>query len=271
MLGAIIGDIVGSPYEFDRGNKTKEFPLIMNGVSKFTDDTVMTVAIADALVTNMPCREVMFKSVIIASMKKYANEYPRCSYGNRFSQWLYSEDSLPYGSWGNGSAMRVSSIAWLYNSIEKVRQCARWSAEVTHNHPEGIKGAEAVASAIFLARAELRSKETIKEYIEDEFGYDLNRTCDEIRPSYRHFESCEQTVPQAIIAFLESNDFEDTIRNAVSLGGDCDTVAAMAGSIAEAYYGIPYHIKKQFLPLIPDQFLEVTDSVNFITGRLHRK
>ncbi len=243
MFGAILGDIIGSPYEFDKGNKSKEFPLFVKD-SEFTDDTVMTIAVADALMNVKEMDEEIIKKAIIKSMQKWGHKYPYAGYGGMFIHWLESTDPQPYGSFGNGSAMRVSSIAWLFNDLDKVKQVSRWSAEVSHNHVEGIKGASATACAIFMARTGY-DKSAIKQYIEDEFGYDLDRSCDEIRPTYHHVESCQQTVPEAIIAFLEGNDFEDVIRNAVSLGGDCDTLTAIAGSIAEGYYGVPPKLKKE--------------------------
>ena len=170
--------------------------------------------------------------------------------------WLFLEGNEPYNSWGNGSAMRVSSVAWLYDDMETVRTMARVSAEVTHNHPEGIKGAEATASAIFLARTG-KSKAEIKAYVEENFGYDLSRTCDEIRPNYHHVESCQETVPEAITAFLEGESFEDVIRTAVSLGGDCDTLTCIAGSIAEGFYGVPEDLKQECRNRLPAQLLKV--------------
>lgn len=245
MFGAILGDIIGSPYEFDIFNiKTKDFPLF-SPRSAFTDDSVMTLAVANALMSTSDISdEAELKANLISSMQHYGRAYPNAGYGANFIYWLFRENPQPYGSFGNGSAMRVSSVAWLCNDIDSVRRVARLSAEVSHNHPEGIKGAESVASAIFLARTG-HSKEKIKNYIANNFGYDLNRTCDEIRPAYRHVESCMETVPEAIIAFLESTDFEDCIRNAVSLGGDCDTLTAIAGSIAEGYYGISDKLKSE--------------------------
>ena len=171
-------------------------------------------------------------------MQDWGKRYPHAGYGGSFRHWLKENNPKPYGSYGNGSAMRVSAAGWLYDSIERTREVARATANVTHNHPEGIKGAEATASAIYMARNG-SSKEEIKEYIEREFYYDLSRTLDNIRPYYHHVESCQETVPEAIIAFLESKDFEDAVRNAVSLGGDTDTLGAITGSIAEAFYGIP--------------------------------
>ena len=244
MIGAIAGDIIGSPYEFDRGNKTKDFPLFSDK-SHFTDDTVMTIAVGLALInSSINKSDDVIKANIIDSMIRMGKEYPNVGYGSRFSMWLRSSTHYPYQSYGNGSAMRVSSVAWLYQDIATVRRMARLSAEVTHNHPEGIKGAEAVACAIFLART-THDKKVIREFIEGTFHYDLTRTCDEIRPTYHHVETCMQTVPEAITAFLEGETFEDVIRTAVSLGGDCDTLTCIAGSIAEGFYGVPHEIKDE--------------------------
>lgn len=237
MFGAILGDMIGAPYEFDRGDKTKDFPLFTKG-SEFTDDTVMTVAVAEALMDTLGGTDDEIRAAMVRSMQKWGRRYPAAGYGARFIGWVRSDDPTPYNSCGNGSAMRVSAAGWLGDTLGKVRRLARLSAEVTHNHPEGIKGAEAAASAIFLARTG-KSKAQIMDYITSEFGYDLSRTCDEIRPAYHHVEICQQTVPEAITAFLEGESFEDVIRTAVSLGGDCDTLTCIAGSIAEAYYGIP--------------------------------
>lgn len=266
MYGAILGDIIGSPYEFDRGNKTKEFPLFSKR-STFTDDSVMTIAVAEAFLdsiagnikhfeqgwysSNEDIPDALIREYLVNAMRKYGKLYPHAGYGGRFSWWLTADDPQPYNSFGNGSAMRVSSVAWLFDSMDSVRHAARLSAEVTHNHPEGIKGAEATASAIFLARTG-HSKEEIRQYIKHEFEYALDRTCDEIRPTYRHVESCMETVPEAITAFLEGNDFEDVIRTAVSLGGDCDTLTAIAGSIAEGFYGVPEELKLECVKRLPD-------------------
>ena len=256
MLGAIIGDIVGSPYEFDRGEKSKKFPLFSNA-SRFTDDSVMTIAVASALMkVNANDTDKSIKAKIGDEMRYFGKLFPNAGYGYRFSQWLFNDKMDAYNSYGNGSAMRVSAISWLYDNIDDVRHVARLSAEVTHNHPEGIKGAESVASTIFLAR-QGKSKEDIKKYIEDEFGYDLNRSCDEIRPNYHHVESCMETVPEAITAFLEGSDFEDVIRTAISLGGDCDTIAAIAGSIAEAHYVIHEDIKRECIHRLSAELLNV--------------
>jgi ADP-ribosylglycohydrolase len=183
-------------------------------------------------------------------MQKFGKRYPDAGYGTKFRRWLRERKPRPYGSCGNGSAMRVSSIAWLYDDMETVQKMACLSAEVTHNHPEGIKGAEAIASAIFLARTG-HTKQEIKTYMEEEFQYDLSRTCDEIRPTYHHVESCQESVPEAITAFMEGENFEDVIRTAVSLGGDTDTNAAIAGSIAEGYYGVPEELKQECRNRIP--------------------
>jgi len=254
MYGAILGDIIGSPYEFDMGSKTKEFSLFSKR-STFTDDSVMTIAVAEAFL-GVPDDDEVIRKRLIDAMQKYGALYPHAGYGLRFSDWLDSEAPMPYNSWGNGSAMRVSAVAWLYNDLETVRHMARLSAEVTHNHPEGIKGAEATASAIFLARTGY-TKDRIRQYIENEFSYALNRTCDEIRPTYHHVESCQETVPEAITAFLEGDSFEDVIRTAVSLGGDCDTLTCIAGSIAEAFYGVSDDLKEECMSRLPQDLLGV--------------
>lgn len=248
MMGAIIGDIVGSVYEWDN-IKTKDFPLF-SPKCFFTDDTVMTLAVAEGLIQGGTAEE------FVRAMKKYGRQYPDAGYGGRFHRWLFSEDSHPYNSWGNGSAMRVSPIAWWFDTLAEVEQAAEVCAAVTHNHLEGVRGAKATAAAIFLARGG-KTKEEIKEYIEKEYGYDLNRTLDEIRPKYSFNESCQETVPEAIIAFLESMDFEDAIRNAISLGGDSDTLAAITGSIAEAAYGVPEEISEKALSLLDDKLRDI--------------
>ena len=256
MFGAILGDIIGSPYEFDMGDKTKEFPLFSKR-SEFTDDTVMTIAVADVFLdSNLVMDDNIIREKLIDSMHKYGKAFPDAGYGGRFGAWLFLGGREPYNSWGNGSAMRVSSVGWLFDDLGMVRHMARLSAEVTHNHPEGIKGAEATAAAIFLARTGT-TKDAIKDYIQTHFGYDLSRTCDEIRPNYYHVESCQETVPEAITAFLEGNGFEDVIRTAVSLGGDCDTLTCIAGSIAEAFYGVPKDLKEECMNGIPHDLRDV--------------
>ena len=256
MYGAILGDIIGSPYEFDRGNKSKDFPLFSRN-SKFTDDSVMTLAVADAFLSIAPnTDDADIRRRLIQSMQFYGQTFPHAGYGGMFRRWLKDTNPQPYVSYGNGSAMRVSSAAWLFDDLQTVRHMARLSAEVTHNHPEGIKGAEATASAIYLART-CSTKAEIKAYIEANFHYDLSRSCDEIRPAYRHVESCQETVPEAITAFLEGESFEDVIRTAVSLGGDCDTLTCIAGSIAEGFYGVPEELKQQCRERLPEDLREV--------------
>lgn len=256
MIGAILGDIIGSPYEFDRGNKSKDFPLFSPN-STYTDDTVMTLAVGLTFLDAQPSASDDWILRILANrMRQFGKMYPNAGYGGMFRRWLRNPEYQAYNSFGNGSAMRVSSVAWLYNDIDAVRHAAKLSAEVTHNHPEGIKGAEATASAIFLARTG-HSKADIKEYIVREFGYELNRTCDEIRPEYFHTETCMETVPEAITAFLEGDSFEDVIRTAVSLGGDCDTLTAIAGSIAEGFYGVPEHLKEECHKRLPEPLNKV--------------
>ena len=255
MIGAILGDMIGSPYEFDRSPKTKEFPLFSKH-SEYTDDSVMTIAVADALLTTLGKADEEIKTALVDSMQKWGKKYPDAGYGGMFYRWLHSKHPEPYGSYGNGSAMRVSAAGWLFGTLEETRHVARLTAEVTHNHPEGIKGAEATASAIFMARTG-SSKDEIKAYIIQEFGYDLSKTCDEIRPKYHHVESCQQTVPEAITAFLEGNDFEDVIRTAVSLGGDCDTLTCIAGGIAEAFYEVPEEIMLECKKRLSDDMLDV--------------
>lgn len=256
MYGAILGDIIGEPYEFDRSQKTKDFPLF-NARPEFTDDTVMTIAICDAILkAGLDADEKPMKESMIKSMQLWGHKYPRAGYGQRFYQWLVMEDTRPYNSFGNGSAMRVSSVGWLFNTLERTREVARWSAEVTHNHPEGVKGAESTASVIWMARNGY-SKTQIKEYVIKEFGYDLSRSCDQIRPGYRHVESCQETCPEAITAFLEGESFEDVIRNAVSLGGDCDTLTDIAASMAEAFFGVPEELMKKCIEYTTPDIHEV--------------
>jgi len=226
MLGAITGDIVGSVYEFDNINTT-DFPLFKPGRCFFTDDSVLTVALADA---------ILYGKNYAATMKAYFRRYPDAGYGFRFFEWACNDESLAYNSWGNGAAMRISPVGYAYNTLEEVLQKALEYTEVTHNHPEGIKGAQATAAAIFLARTSY-SKAQIRDYVVATFGYNLSRSCDEIRPSYKFDESCQGTVPEAMAAFLDSTSFEHAIRLAISLGGDSDTLACITGGIAQAFYG----------------------------------
>ncbi len=266
MYGAILGDMIGSPYEFDQGDKSKDFELFNKRKwIRYTDDTAMTIAIAKAIMmVGVFADEATMKREFVLEMQDIGNNYAQGEYGGRFSQWLCESDPQPYGSWGNGSAMRVSAIGWCFDSLERTREVARWSAEVTHNHPEGIKGAESVAAAIYLLRNG-QSKDMVKQYIIDEFGYDLSRTCDEIRPSYHHVESCQETVPEAMTAFFEGTDFEDSIRNAVSLGGDCDTLTCITGALAEAFFGVPESFKQECLNRLPNEFIEIIDQFNEMT------
>ena len=255
MYGAILGDIVGSPYEFDCNNyKAKDFPLFSRR-SDFTDDTVMTLAVAKALLSSRGQDDTAIKAALVREMQRLGRIYPDRGYGARFSRWLYADAPQPYHSYGNGSAMRVSPAAWLAKDMAESLHLARLTAQVTHDHPEGIKGAQATAAAIFLARTG-HSKPEIRQYVEQTFDYDLNRTCDEIRPYYCHVETCQQTVPEAIIAFLESVSFEDALRNAVSLGGDSDTLACITGGIAEAFYGMPPELQQETLKRLPEEMQE---------------
>ncbi len=256
MYGAIIGDIIGSRFEFDRGSKSREFELFTPRCN-FTDDTVMTVAVAEALMNaGKDSDEKTIKSELIKSMKMWGQRYPDAGYGGRFIRWVLSEEPKPYGSYGNGSGMRVSSVGWLYDSLERTREVARWTAEVTHNHPEGIKGAKSVAAAIFMARNGA-SKDEIKKYIEDEFGYNLNRTLDEISPSYHHVEDCMRTMPEAFTCFLEADSYEETVRNVMYIGGDTDTLAAIAGAVAEAFWGIPEDVIDSGMNFLSSDILDV--------------
>lgn len=259
MYGAILGDIIGSPYEGGRGQKTKDFPFFDRG-ARFTDDSVMTIAVAEALMKakgiGVMDNEAATKELLIDSMHKWGHKYPNAGYGGRFYKWISRSEREPYGSWGNGSAMRVSAAGWLYDDLETTRRVARWTAEVTHDHPEGVKGAESIAAAIWMARNG-KTKEEIKDFITSEFGYDLSRTCDEIRPGYWFDVSCQGSVPEAIRAFIDGSDFEDVVRTAVSLGGDTDTIGAMAGSIAEAFYGVPDNLKDECEKRLPDDIADI--------------
>lgn len=241
MLGALVGDIVGSIYEFDN-HRSKDFPFFGEGAG-FTDDSVLTMAVADALLNGVSPRE---------AISLWAERYPRRGYGTAFVRWLGTPERAPYGSWGNGAAMRVSPAALLANTLDEALANARRVTEVTHDHPEGLKGALATTHAIFLARFDAGAGE-IRRTIEEAYGYDLDRTVDQIRPGYRFNESCQETVPEAIVCALEACDFEDAIRNAISLGGDSDTLAAIAGPIAEARFGIPDEIAEEALRRVPPE------------------
>lgn len=249
LLGAIAGDVIGSFYELCPA-KTIDFHLFNGDSSCFTDDTVMTVANADWLLTG---------NDLTGTMQHYGNRYIGAGYGGLFLKWLREENPKPYNSFGNGSAMRVSPVGWAFKTLEETLGAAKQSAEVTHNHPEGIKGAQAVAASIYLARTG-ESKQTIKQYVEMNFGYDLNKTCDEIRKNYQFDETCQGTVPESIIAFLESTDYENAIRLTISLNGDADTMGAITGGIAEAFYKeIPLSIKEEVMKRLPDEFISIME------------
>ena len=248
MFGCILGDIIGSVYE-KKATKSVDFELF-NRHSKFTDDTVMTIATADCILQDGDYTEFY---------QKYGQEYPKKGYGGNFQNWIFAENPKPYNSWGNGSAMRVSPVAYLFDDINDVLDEAEKTAIVTHNHPEGIKGAQAIAAAIWLANNDI-DKAGIKDYVKKKFGYNLDKKIVDIRPTYKFDVSCQGSVPESIIAFLESTDFESAIRLAISLGGDADTMAAMAGSIAEAFYKeIPSFMLKECKYRLPDEFLKIID------------
>jgi ADP-ribosylglycohydrolase len=248
MIGAIAGDIIGSVYE-RHPIKTKDFPLFAPHC-RFTDDSVLTVAVADSILTGRPYME---------SMREIGRRHPHAGYGGSFIQWLYSRDPQPYNSWGNGAAMRVSPVGFAFDTEDEVLQQAQKTAEISHNHPEGIKGAQATALAVFLARTG-RTKQEIRKQIKQRFRYDLNREIDDIRPGYAFDVSCQGTVPEAIIAFLDSASYEDAVRNAVSLGGDSDTLACITGGIAEAFYGeVPSHIQKKVEDILTPDLWTITE------------
>jgi ADP-ribosylglycohydrolase len=251
MIGAIIGDIVGSRFEFNP-HKSKDFELITEK-SRFTDDTVLTIAIADSILNDLPVRDKLYE---------YAEKYPRAGYGPMFCEWVKNHDKNPYNSFGNGSAMRVSAVGFFAQSLDEALSLAEISSIPTHNHPEGIKGAKSVAAAIFMAKNG-STKAEIKEYIEKEFEYDLNRTCDDIRKYYSFDVTCQGSVPEAIICFLESTDYVDAIRLAVSLSGDADTQACIAGGIAQAYYKkIPKDLIEQVYKILPQEFIDIIEEFN---------
>jgi len=252
MLGAIIGDIVGSRFEF-RNNKSKEFELFNNKCT-FTDDTVMTLAIAKAILHSKSDYSDL-SSLSIKYMQEVGRNYPSCGYGGSFGLWVFSNNPKPYNSFGNGAAMRVSPVGFVAKSLDQAISLSKKVTEVTHNHPEGIKGAEATAVAIYLARNGYNIND-IKNYI-DKHYYKMNFTLDEIRDTYKFNETCQDTVPQAIMAFLESTSFEDAIRNAISIGGDSDTIAAITGGIAEAYYGVPIEIRENALKYLDENLKSI--------------
>ncbi len=257
MIGAIAGDIIGSIYEGSQ-IKTKEFPLFDDDCC-FTDDTVLTVAVAKAILGDGDYKKTIWE---------LGNIYPYAGYGGNFIKWLNSPEPQPYDSWGNGSAMRVSPVGFAFDSVETVLEEAEKTAIISHDHPEGIKGAQAVALAIFLARTS-HDKDLIREEISTRFGYDLNRNVETLRSSYGFDVSCQGSVPEAIISFLDSDSCEDAIRNAISLGGDSDTLACMAGGIAEAFYGgVPGEIVSEAKSRLPEDLLEITErfEIKFTKG-----
>jgi len=246
LFGAIAGDIIGSVYE-KMNCKSTSFKLFLSA-SRFTDDSVMTIATAESILNTTP---------ISQTLQRFGRKYPNAGYGGSFFEWIFQSEPKPYNSWGNGSAMRVSPVGWAYHSAEEVLEQAKISAEVSHNHPEGIKGAQATAMCVFLARTG-STKEEIKVYVESNFGYDLSQSIDDMRPAYKFDVSCQGSVPQAIRAFLESNDFESAIRLAISIGGDSDTIACISGGIAQAYYKtIPPEIIQEVRQRLPKELLEV--------------
>jgi len=249
MIGAIAGDIIGSVYEH-YPIKTKDFAMFVPGC-RFTDDSVLTVAVADAILSGRS---------YLASIKEIGRRYPGAGYGSSFMEWLHNDDPRPYNSWGNGSAMRVSPVGFAFNTEEEVLDQAEKTAEISHNHPEGIKGAQATALTVFLARTE-HDREKIREQIRQRFRYNLDRSVDDIRSTYYAFDiSCQGTVPEAIIAFLDSSSYEDAIRNAVSLGGDSDTLACITGGIAEAFYGpVLPHIREKVKDILTPDLWETTE------------
>jgi ADP-ribosylglycohydrolase len=252
MLGAIAGDVIGSVHE-GAGTKTKEFPLF-TPESTFTDDTVLTVAVADCLLHGRG---------YVDALHDYFATYPNAGYGGTFFRWAYTRQREPYNSWGNGSAMRVSPVAYVGATLAEVLEEAKRCAEVTHNHEQGIRGAQATAAAVFLARTG-SSKEQIRRYTEEQFGYFLGESLADLRPTYPFDVSCQGSVPQSIIAFLESDGYEDAVRNAISLGGDADTMACIAGAIAEAFYGgVPEDIRVRTLAALDDRLRGVVEE--FVT------
>ena len=257
MYGAIVGDFIGSVYESQKCSDWEKFP-ISSDKSKFTDDTIMTIAVEEWLLSADNLADLDDQK-LVQIMQSYGQKYPDRGYGANFSQWIQSENPQPYNSYGNGSAMRVSGVAWKFDNMDDVRSCARRSAAITHNHAEGIKGAEAIAAAVFLARTG-KSKADIKAYIVNEFDYDLEHNCDEIRKNSHFDDTCQVTVPLAIVAFLESTDFENAIRLAVSLGGDSDTIACMTGAIAEAYYGRLPNTEYNIICALPSELRDVVEA-----------
>jgi ADP-ribosylglycohydrolase len=255
MIGAIAGDIIGSVYEF-HPIKTKDFPLF-DARCRFTDDSVLTIAVADAILEN---------GSYLESIHDWGKRYPDAGYGGNFFSWLFHGPQEPYNSWGNGSAMRVCPVGFAFDTMDDVLAQAAASAMISHDHPEGIRDAQATALAVFLART-TQDKTAIKKEISALFGYDLDRTVDDIRRYYSFDVSCQGTVPEAVIAFLESDSYEDAIRNAISLGGDSDTLACITGGIAEAFYGgIPEEIQNAAREYLTSEQLEIVDAFSWEYG-----
>ncbi len=258
MYGAILGDIIGSRFEFDAPGWTKDFELLAKECS-WTDDSVMTVAIAEALMdAGRDATAAEMESACIRSMQKWGRRYPGAGYGTRFIGWLHADHPRAYNSYGNGSAMRVSAAGWLYDTLEKTRAAARATAIVSHDHPEGIKGAECTAAVIFLARTGA-AKDEIRDYVDREFGYDLSESLEDMRKRHRHLESCMDALPKALRSFFDGDSYEDVVRNAVSLGGDTDTIAAIAGAMGEAFYGMPLLLSAECRNRIPEDMKQVLD------------
>ncbi len=246
MIGALAGDIIGSVYEW-HNIKTKDF-VLFSPACFFTDDSILTIALADTILSGTP---------YVENLKKFYRWYPNGGYGGRFCRWAQSPDAAPYNSWGNGAAMRISPVGYAYDDLATVLRKAQEFTEVTHNHAEGIKGGQATAAAIFLARCG-KAKDEIKEFIETTFHYDLGMHVDEIRPTYAFDESCQGTVPQALRAFIDATDFEDAMRTAVSLGGDTDTLACITGGIAQAAYGVPAAIQEKVYTILDKRLGDIT-------------
>ena len=269
MYGAIFGDVIGSRFEFDRGGKTKDFKLFTEQ-DGFTDDTAMTIAVGEALMNaGIDASADEIKKCVIRSMRDWGHKYPDAGYGGRFWEWLFNgREPKPYGSYGNGSAMRVSAVGWLYDSLERTREVARATAEVTHNHPEGIKGAECTAAVMFMGRTG-SPKEEIRMYVTKEFGYDISETLNQMRERHEHVESCQDSLPKALRSFFDGDSYEDVVRNAVSLGGDTDTLAAIAGAMAEAFYGMPVSIMEEGMTYIPEDMKDVLGRFIEMIGRMN--
>ncbi|MCS6945118.1 MAG: ADP-ribosylglycohydrolase family protein [Sutterellaceae bacterium] len=259
MFGALVGDLIGSVHEF-AGTKRKDFSPLIHPAARFTDDSVLTCAVAEALLAGERAE------AIARRFKRWGNRYPRCGFSAQFREWLWSSSLLPFGSFGNGAAMRVSPAALLARTADEALALAQATAEVTHDHPEGIRGAQAAALATFLA---LRGEpaQVIRRTVAEQSGYDLSRSVDEIRPAYRFDGTCQGSVPQALVCALEALDFEDAIRNAISLGGDADTLAAIAGAVAEARFGIPQQVARQVEAMMPADMREVMSDLYARAGR----